>query len=129
MARPPPTEKSLKNLKPAPAWKKGQSGNPKGYPKGQKNRATILKELLELSFKDPKGKLLANPFDAKEKKLTIEKAIDIVLIQKALKGDLNAIREIKDTIHGKISDKTEITGADGGPVQISEVEITFVRPK
>ena len=33
------------NLKP---FKKGQSGNPKGRPKGSKNRSTIIKKWLEV---------------------------------------------------------------------------------
>lgn len=38
-----PQEKRLKNLHP---WKKGQSGNPKGYKKGQKHWSTIFKRLM-----------------------------------------------------------------------------------
>lgn len=106
------------------SWEKGQSGNPKGYPKGKPNRSTILRELLSLDFKDPKGKLMGNPFDKGEKRITLEKAIEIVLIQKALKGNLDAIREIKDAIHGKITDKTEITGAEGGPIETKTVVMT-----
>lgn len=35
---------SIKNLE---SWKKGQSGNPAGRPKGRKNNATIIREVLE----------------------------------------------------------------------------------
>ena len=43
------------NLK---SWTKGQSGNPKGKPKGAKNRSTIIKEILNLMVKkvDADGK-------------------------------------------------------------------------
>ena len=33
----------------APRWKKGESGNPNGKPKGVKNRSTIAKKWLEVS--------------------------------------------------------------------------------
>jgi hypothetical protein len=51
------------NLKPFP---KGVSGNPKGYPKGQRNRSTILKELLDLNDNELKMHLAQ-----------IEKAIEL----------------------------------------------------
>lgn len=122
----PPSEKELAMLRAnkAPTWQKGQSGNPKGYPKGRPNRSTILRELLGLTLKKPDGKNADNPFDTAEKKITIEKAIEIVLVQKALKGNLDAIREIKDTIHGKMTEKTELTGAEGGPIETKTLVMT-----
>ncbi len=32
-----------------PSWPKGVSGNPKGKPKGPRNRSTIIREMLELA--------------------------------------------------------------------------------
>lgn len=77
------------NLKP---WQPGQSGNPEGKAPGTKNRATILREILAL--KDKNG-------------ITNEYKVDAALFDKALEGDLTAIKEIKDTMHGKIVDKSE----------------------
>lgn len=105
---------SLKNLIPKP-WPKGTSGNPKGYPKGKPNRSTILKELLALTLTQ-NGKAVENPLDPKQKKMTIEQAVNIALIQKALKGNIEAIKEIMDSVHGKITEKKELTGADGEPL-------------
>jgi hypothetical protein len=114
--RPPsPNELAVLKKNKAPNWVKGQSGNPDGYPKGQKNRATILRELLGLTLKQ-NGKAVENPLDPNQKKMTIEQAVNIALIQKALKGNIEAIKEIQDTMHGKIKDKTELTGADGQPL-------------
>ena len=31
-----------------PRWKKGESGNPAGRPKGSKNRSTIIREMLDM---------------------------------------------------------------------------------
>lgn len=92
-------------------YKKGQSGNPKGYPKGRRNRSTVLRELLELTLKDKRGKNMPNPLDPSEKAITVEKAIMTALVKKALGGDVNAIREVQDTLFGKIKDKVEISDA------------------
>ncbi len=87
----------------APKWVKGQSGNPAGPPKGFKQRGTILKELLELILKRD-GKPVVNPLDPEEKKITIEKAMQVKIIEKALKGDLDAYQLIMDTVYGKNAD-------------------------
>lgn len=88
------------NLKPKP-FKKGQSGNPNGRPKGSRNRSTILKEILE-TLSD-----FQNPLSKSKEKMEVEKAIDLAIIGKALKGDVNAYKEIKDTVYGKNTDKSE----------------------
>jgi hypothetical protein len=64
--------------------------NKAGYPKGQKNRSTILKELLALAREDGK---------------TNEYSINEAIIIKAISGDVAAYKEIQDTIYGKIPDK------------------------
>jgi hypothetical protein len=89
-------------------FKPGVSGNPKGYPKGVKNRSTVLRELLDLELRDKKGKYVANPFDKKEKKITVEKAIMAGLVKKAIGGDVAAAREIQDTVYGKLKDRAVI---------------------
>ncbi len=95
----------LENKKP---WKKGQSGNPAGYKKGVKNRSTVLRELLELKLRDSKGKFIANPLDPSEENISVEKAIMAALIKKAMKGDVAAIREVQDTLFGKLKDRAEV---------------------
>lgn len=77
-------------------WEPGQSGNPDGRPKGSKNRSTIIRELLALNVKDPEGKDVTN-----------EVLVNHALLTKALGGDLGAIKEIQDTVYGKIVDKSE----------------------
>ncbi len=105
----PPSANELAVLKKnkAPNWEKGQSGNPAGYPKGQKNRSTILKELMEVILKQ-NGKPVANPLDPTESKITIEKAMQVKMIEKALKGDLNAYQLIMDTVYGKLTDNVSV---------------------
>lgn len=90
---------STEDLKPY-HFKPGQSGNPAGREKGSKNRATVLKELLNLKIE---GKTL----DGKEEKMTVESAVIGALVRKAMNGDVTAIKEIQDTVHGKMPDKLE----------------------
>jgi hypothetical protein len=63
-------------------WKKGQSGNPKGRPKGAKNLATIFNEALNQKFEiQEKGKT---------RKITAREGIVRRLINEALKGNIKA---------------------------------------
>ena len=55
--------------------------------------------------------------DLKGKNITIDQAVMVCLIQKALKGDLSAIAMVRDTIGEKPSDKVEVK--DVTPVIIS----------
>ena len=45
---------------PTPLWKPGQSGNPKGKPKGAKNRETIAKEERRAIFDIEVSKIFVN---------------------------------------------------------------------
>ena len=67
-------------------WKKGQSGNPKGRPKGSKNLATLYSELLD-------GKVTIREGGAVFK-VTRREALVRVQIQKGVKGDITAIQQI-----------------------------------
>lgn len=74
--------------------------NTGGRPKGTKNRSTTLKNWTEVQskFKD---------IDGKEVTGTYEDRIVLSLIQRALNGDVSAIKEILDTLYGKITDKQQ----------------------
>jgi hypothetical protein len=88
------------NLKP---FKKGQSGNPKGYPKGVPNSATRLKRLLELTQKK------RNIATGEMEDFTVIEQMDMALIKKALGGDVIAYREILDRLEGKAKQTMEVT--------------------
>lgn len=60
-----------------------------GRQKGQKNRSTILREILALNAKDGEGE---------------EYLIAQALIDKAKDGDVPAIKEFQDSMYGKITD-------------------------
>ena len=55
--------------------------------------------------------------DLKGKNITIDQAMMVCLVQKALKGDLNAITMVRDTVGEKPTEKMEIK--DTTPVIIS----------
>ena len=86
-----------KNLRPAPRWQPGQSGNPKGRPPGSQSITTHLKALLERSIAAPRSEFL----DKSERKITGSQLIALKLLTKAAAGDLQAIRETLDRLEGK----------------------------
>jgi len=81
--------------------------NTEGYEKGKKHRATILRRLVDTASK------FKNPVTKKEESGIVEDQLDWSLIIKGLGGDVQAIKEIKDTLYGKVPDKNQLTGADG----------------
>lgn len=78
----------------AKPFKKGQSGNPKGYPKGQPNRSTVLKKWLyaETDILNPKGQ---------KERGTAEDEIMLALLRRAKAGNVQAIKEVLDTVYGR----------------------------
>ena len=65
-------------------FRKGQSGNAKGRPKGTKNRTTIYRTALNAVVN-----------------VTREKAMWAAMLKKALNGDVAAARLIAEYKHGK----------------------------
>ncbi len=82
--------------------KTGEVRNPKGKPPGTKNRSTILKKWIEVATK------LKNPVTGKDEFGTVEDKVALALIARALKGDVQAIKEINDTLYGKLTEKSEV---------------------
>ena len=80
---------------PATQFKKGQSGNLSGKPKGTRNRQTIVRELLD-AIHEESGKSNAD-------------AITAALVRKALDGDVPAFKELMDSSFGKIKEELETT--------------------
>lgn len=90
------------NLKP---FKKGQSGNPSGRPKGKKNRSTIIKHWLEAL---DSGK---NPLTGETMAMTVEDKMTLALINKAMKGDTSAYKALMDSAYGQPKQEIEQTGS------------------
>jgi hypothetical protein len=101
-----------KNLN--PPWKKGESGNPNGRPKGARNRSTIIRELLETKATDGEEGQVADQLAR-------------ALIRKASEGDVAAFRELFDSAYGKNSNKVEnqINYTKMGSVSIDGETLNF----
>ena len=103
-SRPHTTNKEImaneENLIP---YKKGQSGNPNGRPKGSKNRSTIAKKWLQLIKKE------VNPLNLETEELSQEDLMTLALIKKATKGDVNAYKALMDSGYGSPVQQVEQT--------------------
>jgi len=88
-------------------FEKGKSGNPKGKPKGIRNRSTILKELLDL-----------NDNELKMHMAQIEKAIEL--------KDTSAYNAVLDSAYGKPTQQTDIT-TNGESIKENITPISFVK--
>lgn len=80
-------------------FKKGQSGNPSGRPKGSRNRQTIVREILEKvgKYKDPTN---SDWFNESQQEMSRYEAMVLALTAKAMKGDLKAFRELNKLAYG-----------------------------
>lgn len=89
-------QKRMKNLEKG-KWKKGQSGNPKGYQPGQRHFATIYREALEKLAK-------ANNKTAEE--------LETEILQKGLvqarQADYRFYKDTMDRIHGQPTQKVDM---------------------
>ena len=99
------TDKRLLNLK--EPWKKGESGNPNGRGKGQRDYRTIYRAALEKIGK-------TKDMSPEE----VEELMEQVGLDKALNGDFAFQRDIKDRLHGKPPQAINLGGADGGKLEI-----------
>ena len=88
----------------------GQSGNPSGRPK-----KTPITDLFAKMLED--GSTLQE----------IEKAIRSALKSRG-KGNrsLDAVKEMADRVEGRATERVEVSGADGGPLELS---INLIEPK
>lgn len=73
--------------------------NPEGRPKGIKNFKTVLKKVLDNIEIWEEGQLV-DGWDA----------MSIILIKKALEGDIASIKEVLDRMEGKATQSVELGG-------------------
>ncbi len=103
-----------------PRWEKGKSGNPKGYPKGVRNRSTIAKKVLEMTALLPEEayQKLKKMFPEIDGKMSVEEVGWIMQSHKIIaKGDLQALTALLESAYGKAYQP--IGGKDGGDIGIS----------
>lgn len=111
-------QNSIKNLK---MQKKGEpSINPKGKPPGTPDRSTIMRKMLAAVVKQ-NGKPVSNSLTG-EATMTYADAINAAAIKKALAGNIEAFKELQDTLHGKITEKKELTGKDGAAMLVQIID-------
>lgn len=90
----------------APPFPKGVSGNPKGYPKGKKNRRTIYREMLECAALEALKKQAGA---AGKGAKTVGEQLVACAVHAAASGDIAALKELMDSAYGKNTDKIEST--------------------
>jgi hypothetical protein len=94
---------------------KGKSGNPFGRRKGQRNLATVLREVLQQTVKVKQGD--------RSERLTKGEALIKVILSKANKGDRRAIDAVSYLAEkiGRIEDKNSETSQVGGVMLVPGV--------
>jgi len=90
------TKGGIANLKPC---KPGETRNPRGRPKGQRNYITIYREALR-KIGETKG---MTPDE-------VEDQMEMSGLGKAIKGDFNFQKDVKDRIHGRPVQKEQHSG-------------------
>jgi|TARA_R110000764_G_scaffold11749_3_gene35134 hypothetical protein len=97
------------------SWKKGQSGNINGRPKGSLNRSTIAKKWLttDQEYKNPLTQDLEN--------LSQEDIMTLALINKARKGDVSAYKALMDSGYGNPKDSLDINTAETINIDFKEI--------
>lgn len=95
-------------------FKKGQSGNPKGRPKGSLNRSTIAKKWLEVLSQEELE-------DGEVKWLSNEEAMTLSLIKKARNGDVNAYKALMDSAYGTAKDTVDINSTEKRSIDFNQL--------
>ena len=95
-------------------FKKGEVANPNGRPKGIPNSKTRLLRLLELV------QVMTNPITGEKEEFTVAEQLDMMVLQKAFKGDLKAYQEILDRLEGRAKQTNEIELSGGLQVNWEE---------
>lgn len=96
--------------KPENLFKPGQSGNPKGRPKGIKDIRCQIRDIMTRTT------IIKDPITGKEKKVKISQVLINAQISKAIKGDTKAFAAIVDRLEGKPVQQLQHTGKDGQPL-------------
>lgn len=84
-------------------FKKGESGNPKGRPKGAKNRSTIAKKWLKVIQKKE------NVLTGELEKLSFEDLMTLAQIQKAIEDkDVQSYKALMDSAFGGVIQQNDM---------------------
>jgi hypothetical protein len=94
-------------------FEKGKPGGP-GRPKGVPNSKTRLLRFLELV------QVKTNPITGEKEEFTVAEQLDLMVLQKAFKGDLKAYQEILDRLEGRAKQTNEIELSGGMTINWNE---------
>lgn len=105
------------NLKP---WKPGQSGNPAGRPpEAHPNLVRFTKKAVQETFAQlmllPQEEL--NRIRDDQQESGIRAAVASVIMRARARGQLSDLDAMIDRIIGKVPQKTELSGAEGQPLE------------
>jgi hypothetical protein len=103
-------------------FKKGEVANPKGRPKGVPNSKTRWLRLLEIVTQQN------NPITGEKEEFSVAERLDMMVLQKAFKGDLKAYQEILDRLEGRAKQTNEIELSGGLQINWEEKK-TYVENK
>jgi len=96
-----------------PQWKKGESGNPAGRPKGSPNRSTVARKWLALMLKE------VNPLTGDLEEMSVEDLMTAKIMKKIFDDkDTNAYKAIMDSAFGAPKQEVEQTNIDRKPPKI-----------
>jgi hypothetical protein len=97
---------------------KGEVRNPNGRPIGALNRSTILRKWADVRTQ------IVNPETKEIEAGTLEDKLALALWARAIDGDVQAIKEVLDSLYGKANQATDITtnGKDINTITISIVD-------
>jgi hypothetical protein len=90
----------------ASKWQPGQSGNPGGRPK----KTPITDELRRLLDEEYAGR------ERRFKGLSNARVLALVMYEEAIAGSLPAAKEIAERCEGKVPQRQELGGPDGGAI-------------
>lgn len=89
----------------------GKSGNPKGRPKACKSQTALLRTELERRY--------TVNFEGKKQKLSADQIITRKLVNKAMNGDIRALKEVQTQ-----REKLKVDE----PMSITRIKVVFVDP-
>jgi hypothetical protein len=100
-------------------FKPGQSGNPGGRPKRQPITDYVIDQLDKPIPESMKAKLPEIFIEVYGKDATFGQMLAFQLIAQAVKGDMQAVKEVLDRVEGKVKQSVAMAGESSGPVEFT----------
>jgi len=99
-------------------FKPGESGNPSGRPKGAGWSITLRKLGKRRVPQTPWAQKAIKSVGLDPEEATVEEVLLALGYYHAARGNVGFFRELFDRMEGPVPKKQEITGRDGGPVEV-----------